>query len=223
MRLSCFEYGIDIFFDENYVNVLVLENPRVYTDVINKLLLQVGGEEQGWQFSGEDKELSMGKLISVVHSPFLIELNSKKNLSYLYKELRMVSDEYCGYRIGTVNASIVDYLDVLSKKIAYPVDFNIDLDVSDLFKIYNVHFDFQDDDLLERVLNYIQLEKTLCSTKLIVFINFKSFFDVDQIQEIYKTAFYNKISILLIEPDKKDCIDAERYCIIDRDKCLIEF
>ncbi|MBR2403535.1 MAG: type II-A CRISPR-associated protein Csn2 [Lachnospiraceae bacterium] len=51
--------------------------------------------------------------------------------------------------------------------------------------MYNVHFDFQEIDLLEKVLNYMQLEKTLCGTKLIVFINFKSFFDKEQIREIY--------------------------------------
>jgi len=222
MRLSCFEYGIDIFFDENCVNVLVLENPKVYTEVLNKLLLQISGEEQGWQFSYENRDMSMGKNISVIHSPFLLELNSKKNLTFLYKELRIVSDDCFGDKMGAVNSVIVDYLDILSNRISYPIDFNIDLDVSELFKMYNVHFDFQEIDLLEKVLNYMQLEKTLCGTKLIVFINFKSFFDKEQIREIYKSSFYNKLSILMIESDKKDCIDVERYCIIDKDKCLIQ-
>lgn len=223
MRLSYFDYGIDFLFEENQVNVLVVENQEVYSKLIETIVQQSAGEEDIWQFSENNKELQMNKYVSLVHSPFLLDFNSKKSLNFLYKEMQAITDEFCGDRIGMINSAIVDYLDVIVQKLPYPVKFNLDLSMVDIFKLYDVEFDFQDSSLIEKVLNYIQLEKVLFGTKLIIFINLKSYFCKNEIYEIYKTAFYNKIQLLLIESVKGDCLNEEKYCIIDKDECLIEF
>lgn len=221
MRLSCFEYGIDLLFQENQVNVLVLENQQVYSRVLGTILQQIAGEESVWQLSDCDKELQINKCVTLVHSPFLLDVNSKKYLTFLYKEMQIVVDEFCEESVGEINATIVNCLDAIAKKISYPVNFNLDLSMTDVFKLYDVHFDFQESTLMEKILNYIQLEKVLVGTKLIIFVNLKDYFDEAQMQEIYKTAFYNKMPLLLIEAVKRDCLSEEKYCIIDKDKCVI--
>lgn len=223
MRLSCFDYDVDFVFEENQVQVLVVENQQVYSKLIGTIVQQISGEESIWQFSDGDKELQMSKSVSLVHSPFLLEFNSKKSLNYLYKEMQTVANDFCSDSAGEINSSIVDYLDVITQKLPYPVEFNLDLNVIDIFKLYDVHFDFQNSSLIEKVLNYIQLEKVLFGTKLIIFINMKDYFDNNEMQEIYKTAFYYKTPILLIESSQRDCLEEEKYCIIDKEKCLIEF
>lgn len=223
MRLSCFDYGVDFVFEENQVQVLVVENQQVYSRLIGTIVQQISGEESIWQFSDGDKELQISKSVSLVHSPFLLELNSNKSLNYLYKEMQTVANDFCSDSTGEINSSIVDYLDVIIQKLPYPVEFNLDLNVIDIFKLYDVHFDFQNSSLIEKVLNYIQLEKVLFGTKLIIFINMKDYFDNNEMQEIYKTAFYYKTPILLIESSQRDCLEEEKYCIIDKEKCLIEF
>lgn len=223
MRLSYFSYGIDIFIEENVVNVLVVENQNVYRELINDLILQSAGNEGVWQLSDGDKDLIIAKSISLVHTPFMLELNSKKNLSYLYKELKFISDEYAYEEMSEINTSIVAFLDKIAQKLPYQLDYNFDLELPQLFKQYDVHIDMDGTSLLEKVLNYIQLEKTLCNTKLLVFMNLRSYFNDEEIVEIYKMASYNKISLFLIEIQKRDSISGEKYCIIDKDKCIITY
>lgn len=221
MRLSYFNCGIDIIFEENIVDVLVVENQQVYTELIDMLIGQLAGNEGKWQLSDSDKDLAVGKGISLVYTPFMLDLNSKKNLNYLYKELQTISEEYAYEDLSEINSDIVTYLDKISQKLPYQVDYNLEMEPTQLFKQYDVHLDLDGTTLLEKVLNYIQLEKLLCNTKLIIFMNLRSYFSDDQIIEVYKTANYNKIYILLIETQKRCCIKGERYCIIDSDKCLI--
>lgn len=221
MRLSYFKYGIDLFLEENQVNVMVLEHPHVYAEMMSELLKQCAGEEGAWQLSEGDKDLVFSKCISIVHTPFQLELNSKKNLNYLYKEMQIISDEYAYENISEINSNIVAYLDVISQKLPYQIDYNLELEPAQLYKQYEVRLDLEGTSLLEKVLNYIQLEKLLCNTKLIVFTNLKNYFDKEQLEEIYKTATYNKIFILLVETQKRFYITGEKYCIIDNDKCLI--
>lgn len=221
MRLSYFKYGIDLFLEENQVDVMVLEHPHVYTEMMSELLKQCAGEEGAWQLSEGDKDLVFSKCISIAHTPFQLELNSKKNLNYLYKEMQIISDEYAYENISEINSNIVAYLDVISQKLPYQIDYNLELEPTQLYKQYEVRLDLAGTSLLEKVLNYIQLEKLLCNTKLIVFTNLKNYFDKEQLEEIYKTAAYNKIFILLIETQKKYYIAGEKYCIIDNDRCLI--
>ena len=222
MRLSYFSYGIDILMEENMVNVLVVENQQVYTELIDALIIQSAGSEGNWQLSDGDKDLTIGKSISLVHTPFMLELNSKKNLNYLYKELQTISEEYAYENLSVINSYIVTYLDKISQKIPYQIDYNLELEPTQLFKQYDVHLDLDGVTLFEKVLNYIQLEKILCNTKLIIFFNLRAFFSDEQIEEVYKTANYNKMYIFLLETQKRNSIDGEKYCIIDSDKGLIK-
>ena len=76
MRLSCFDMGIDIFFEENKVNVLVIENPIVYTKFLENLMSQT---ENGFILLSEgEKRLQIHKCTSIIHSPLCIDLNNKK-------------------------------------------------------------------------------------------------------------------------------------------------
>lgn len=221
MRLSYFKYGIDILLEENQVGVMVLEQPQVYTELLSELLKQSEGEEGLWQLSEGNKDLALNKSVVIVHTPLQLDLNSKKNLNYLYKEMQMISDEYAYENVSELNSGIVAYLDMISQKLPYQIDYKLELDATQLYKQYEVRLDLDGTSLLEKVINYIQLEKLLCNTKLIVFVNLKAYFDKEQLEEIYKTAIYNKISLFLIETQERDCITGEKYCIIDNDKCLI--
>lgn len=221
MRLSYFKYGIDILLEENQVGVMVLEQPQVYTELLSELLKQSEGEEGLWQLSEGNKDLVFNKSVVIVHTPLQLDLNSKKNLNYLYKEMQMISNECAYENVSELNSSIVAYLDMISQKLPYQIDYKLELEPTQLYKQYEVSLDMDGTSLLEKVINYIQLEKLLCNTKLIVFVNLKAYFDKEELKEIYKTAIYNKIFLLLIETQERGCISGEEYCIIDSDKCLI--
>ncbi|MBR4026754.1 MAG: type II-A CRISPR-associated protein Csn2 [Lachnospiraceae bacterium] len=188
--------GIDIFFEENKVNVLVIENPIIYTKFLENLMSQI---ENGFILLSEgEKRLQIHKCTSIIHSPLCIDLNNKKILSYLYKEMKELSSENF-FEKENVNSTIISYLEELIIKVPYPVTLDLNLDEMSLYKLYNVRIEIEELTLMEKIIYYIQLEKMLCKTQLLVFVNLKAFFSSEQLQEIYKMAFYNKISILLLE------------------------
>lgn len=221
MRLSCFEFGMDIHFEENKVNVLIIENQQLFTQFLEIVMKKQ--EDDFILFSEKGKRLSIDKYIEIVHSPLLIDLNSKRILGHLYKELKAISEECFFMEKERINSAIISYMDKLSLKVPYPILFNLGLDVTDLYKIYDIRMDFENLELTEKIIYYIQLEKMLCNTKVLVFVNLKAFLTIEQLQEVYKAAFYNKVQILLLEFVERAILSQEKYCIIDKDKCVIEF
>lgn len=121
-----------------------------------------------------------------------------------------------------INTAMISYLDNLVLKVPYPVKFNLELDMVSLLKQYEVQLDIEHLSIFEKLLTYIQLEKMLCGTKIIVFVNIKAYLNEKQLEELYQTAFYNKIYLLLLETTQKEMILSEKYIIIDKDKCVIE-
>lgn len=61
----------------------------------------------------------------------------------------------------------------------------------------------------------------ICKTKVVVLVNAKSYFSIEELNELYKIAFYSKMHLILIENRKYNCLPEEKYCIIDTDKCII--
>ena len=116
MRLSYFDIGLDIHFKENQVIILVIENQQIYTSFLKNLIEKnVVGEEK-ILLSEIDKKLTISKVVSVVHSPLLLDLNNRKILSSLYQELKELSDEYFFVEKEEINAAIISYLDNLILK-----------------------------------------------------------------------------------------------------------
>lgn len=221
MILQWLNMGIDFEFQENKINVLILENQEVYTDFMSKMVLSQENIEDNFVLYDNVKKLNMSRNVEVIFSPLLLDLNDKRILAYLYDEMKELSDEYYYETKEQINASIVSCLDELTQKMPYPVKFRLELDERQLFKQYDVRIEYDESCLLEKVMNYIQIQSSLCGVKILIFVNAKAYFTKEQLQEIYKCAFYNKIHIIMVENFKSYVLQDEKYYIIDSDKCLI--
>ncbi len=221
MILQWLDMGIDIEFQENKINMLVLENQEVYADFMSKLILSLDKGDGSFVLYDNEKKLNLSKNVEVIFSPLLIDLNNKRILTYLYDEMKELSDE-CAYETKEqINVEIVSYLDELSQKMPYPVKFRLDLDERQLFKQYDVRIEYEEGCLLEKIMNYIQIQSSLCGIKLLIFTNAKAYFTKEQLQDIYQCAFYNKVHIIIVENFKSYVLQDEKYYIVDSDKCLI--
>lgn len=213
--------GLDFELQENIISVLVLENQSIYTEFMRELLQTVDGGENAFVLYDNEKKMNVSKTVEVIFSPMLLDMNSKRIQQYLFSELKGLSDEIGYEKKERINTEVVDYLDLLSQKIPFPIRFKLELDEALLYKQYDVRIEYEEELLLEKVINYIQIQSVLCGTKVLIFINIKAYFTDEQLQEIYKSAFYNKIYLILLENNNRNCMYEEKYYIIDRDKCLI--
>lgn len=222
MRLSCFPVNIDLLLEENKAQVLILENQIIFSEFLERLNEQFSGRDRDILLSDDEKKLSISKVAEVVYTPILLDLNSKKIQTHLFKEMCEISTEYFSGEKEYINSAIIDILDKITEKMPYPVSFSLDSELTPIFKQYDVHLDFGGVSLIEKLLAYIQLEKQLCDTQLIIFVNLKAYIGKEELGELYKTAFYNKVQIILVESQESYCLHAENYYIIDKNKCVIQ-
>jgi len=223
MKLIHNEYSIALEFKENEVQVLTIEEPSVYAKLLEELCTQSAGGEGNWCCIENMKEIPIGKNAEIVLSPMALEMNGRKIIGKLQQELKSISDDDYYEEIQQINSAIVGYLDRLSMKVPYPLQYSIELDPLGIYKLYDVKIEAEAVMLAERISQYIQLVGKLCGVSLVIFVNLKSFLTDSELLELYKTSFYGKIKLLLIESMQRDVLKDEHHVLMDKQKCLIEF
>ena len=200
----------------------VVENQEYFSILLENLYRQSIGEGK-FIFSEGDKILSLEKQAEIIWNPFSIDMNNKKILGKLYHELQTISLEESYDAIGNLNAEIIRYLDAISEKVAYPIRFGMDLNLMDLYKLYGVQLETDGSSTLEKLMDYIKIMSSLCGIHMMIFINLKDYLPENQIKELYKTAFYYKMNLLLIEAHQRESLPNECTQLIDQEFCVIKY
>ena len=85
MRLIIKAYNIAIDMDENVVEVIVVENPRVFYEIISNTMRDFENDNKLLFIEDDGRALGNSKY-EIVPSPFSINLNNKKMLNAVYKD-----------------------------------------------------------------------------------------------------------------------------------------
>ena len=83
-------------------------------------------------------------------------------------------------------------------------------------KFYNL-----DQEIYEKLEEYIKILAQIVCPKLVIFLNLKAFLEKEEMENLMKICFYNKVTILLIESEERYSLDNEKMFIIDKDRCLV--
>ena len=139
----------------------------------------------------------------------------------MYQELKNQSNSILQEDTLKLNSYIVEYLDKLIMTVNYNLKFNFDMDLSGIMKLYGVEVDCNAESLLEQIVEYIKVTAQICGMNLFVFIDIKHYLTKCELKELYKTAFYEKVNLIIVEPVHTEKLDEEKSCIIDKDLCII--
>lgn len=222
MKLVCAKYGIQFDFKENQTAVLVIENPTCMSEVVLNLRLQCEGEEGIFLLTDDDKNRKIDRDMLMILDPFSINFHERKIVSKLYDEMASYGNDFAIEK-GMLNSQIVTLLDQVVLECPYSnLTYDMELDWSDLFRLYNLRFEFLSNNLLERIVEYIKIVTKLFSIRIICLVNIKTFLTLNEILELYRIAFYCKVHLFLIESAEREWIESEKTIIIDKDLCLIE-
>ncbi len=223
MKIVYGEREFILEFRENEVQVVTIENKEYFSEFLQNLYNQSQGMEGKIILSEGEKTLPLSKYAEIIWNPFSVDINNKKILGKLYHELKDISSEEQYREICELNSEIVRYLDELSLKVSYPIQFQLEMDVLDLYKMYGVQLEKEGQNIFEILLEYMKIVEFLCGIHLIIFVNVKNYLSEMQLQELYKTAFYYKINLLLIEAHQSKCLKSENNQLIDKDLCFINY
>lgn len=223
MKLVYTELEKQLVFEENKVNVLVVENKQLFRRMIYEFNKQVNGGEGGFTLSDNDKLLKLDKEAVIILNPFELDINSRKALTGLYNELGKLSMNEENYlKTCRLKGLVVEYTYDLVSQVDYALEFHDDFGLQNLFKALEVQFEVGDESFLERLVHFMDVCRKFQKLKVLAFVNLKTYLTGEELKQFYEEAFYRKLHLLLFENRLEEELMEEEISIVDDDLCLIK-
>lgn len=208
---------------ENSVNVLVIENQKIFSSLITELLEQKSGCDGEFVLSQELKELSIEKNVEIILEPFSLDLNNRRILNRLYAKLSEIAvneEFYLAY--NGISTRIFAFVEKLAQKAENRLTYGESIDAASLFKMVDLKLEIDHESLVEKIDDYMSVVQEFLGISAFIFVNLKKFLTAENLLELYQSSSYNKYRLLLFENsiDEK-ILPGEKTYIIDKDLCSI--
>ena len=216
MKLINEDLNNEIVFEENKVNLLVIENKKKFVEFIQEIIKQINGDEGKFSLFDINTELKIHDKIEIIKDIFDLDVNNKKVLHKIYHELEELSvDSEFLLETKTMESNLLKYIYCLIEKYDYPLEIAEGLDLKELFKLLSVKLSLCFSNKVEEILEYIDLVSNVLKKEIFIL-------EKDDIVALYRECFYKKIKLLFAESQKPDIInEEEKLFIIDNDLCEI--
>ena len=223
MKLVYTELEQQLVFQENKVNVLVIEQKELFRRMIQELDKQISGEEGGFVLSDNNKTMKIDKEICLILNPFALDINSRKALTGLYNELgKLGLNEENYLKTCSLKGQIAEYIYDLLNQVDYALKFQDDFNLQSMFKALEVEFEAGEENFLEGLVYFMDVCSKFQKIKILAFVNLKTYLTNDDLQKFYKEAFYRKMHLLLLENSIEQELAEEVVCIFDDDLCVVK-
>lgn len=222
MNLTIPDLMCNIDFEEDFFYEIVIENPIMFSKITGDFYAQVNSKEGNIILSEDNKEIAISKFCEMIWNPFAVDINNKKIMSILYQEMQDICNTLYMEQSNAINSSLVNFFDSVIEEMPYNLDYLYDIDWIGLFKLFKVGISEETESLVNRLIDYLKVVKKALGIILIVFIDIKSYLNSDELEELYKSASYEKISILNITSKEHYKSSKEKRFLIDKDLCFID-
>ena len=211
-----------LYFEENKVNVLAVENPAELRYVISELTCQTGGGEGNFVLGINNEIADLGRLGEIVANPFDLEFESRKLEGCINREAAEAAEDF-----EDEFRDLTTKLNVLASKVTVKMSTDVtytELDGPEkLLKLMGFHVDSDALDLPERMLEYMLLRRRFFGKELFVIYGLKALLTREESELFYRSAFYAKINLLMLESaHREDNLPCEKVTIVDKDLCIID-
>ena len=220
MKLAHIWLSEPIKFNENIVNVLVVESPHVYRSLINDLILQESGFAGDFVLSCKNETMEFYKKAAVISDVFRLDFDSRK----IYSKL---NNYICGIyemddNIRELFNDINDLGYKILEKLQFEADFNHFENVEDIIKVFDFKLTSNESSLAESLVEYVKIQKEFFGKELCIIVGLRSCLERDELEVFYKKLEYEKLNVLLLESHQtNEFLDCENVLIIDKDLCEI--
>ncbi len=205
----------ELMISEDTILSIEIENKKYFYRIVKNLYNIVNeGFAEEIHFSENNKELNFTNIL-VINDYFNIDLSSKKNITELYKKIISSMDEGNNQEIRGLYDKMYKTILKLLSNIDLPLVVSKSYDMESLLKLMKVSIQPKDE-LIDALFLLIDIEKTLNLNRKIFLINLKQYLSKEELNEFYKYAIYNNISIILIDNQSYGpTLDHEKKLIID--------
>ncbi|MBQ8429229.1 MAG: type II-A CRISPR-associated protein Csn2 [Clostridia bacterium] len=219
IQLAHVHLETQLIISDEYVSLLIIENPAEFYNMVSDLDGQFEGTEGKFVFSMDGQIIPAGKYGAMISNLFHFDLNDKKLLNLLYKRLEGVAFGDKITFFNTLTSKTVEFLEELSFAVPFALEYD-EPQPSDCLKAAGLKFAKVYDTLEEKIICYINACIELKKCEFFVFVNLKSVLSDEQLQQVYVHCRAEQVGLFLIEDNKRrTLLSCEKAVIITEDLC----
>ena len=225
MKMKFFYFENDLEISGERISVLEIEDKKLYnkfTSIIyNKINNDIKEEDEEIYLFDNSEEVGFHSTALYISDPMQIDFEDKVIMGAVGKEIKKYFNLNMEEQSECEKQNLKLFTSFQKSLVEFSLDFNystvwdiskylkmIGLKIED--KFYRTH--------LEKLYAIIDIVSELKLYKFIVFCNLKSYFEIEEIQKIYKYVMYKKIPIVLLESTISNIsIEDENKIIIDKE------
>lgn len=220
MKLMHPLFSRPIEFQENRVQVLTVEQPVLFRDMLSDLLKQSEGEEGAFVLSEEGECLDPAKYLYPIADCFHLDQIGRKMQVRLMHELLRTAQEKMPKETADLTGQIQQYFARLILLSEFPVEYEHGENLSALLKAMDIRVDLEDLSVPEALCEHISLYHQLMGRGCVVLVRVKDLMTPDELRRFYQMAGYQKWNLLLLEAHgQEERLPEEQHRLFDRDLC----
>lgn len=197
---------------DDYIEEISIEDSVNYRNIYFKLLDEIIYSENNNVIDIEKKGL-------IIRNPLDLNLNEKKLINALYKELNHSLNDENKLIFNEIESKLMGLVDYLSSDLDYSIDYNNEIDINKLFSSIDVRFnEIEFDNYLEMLVQFIKIYNSVLSIKCVVSFGLFSILSKNEIELLKKEIKSMDLTLLNFECKSKTDV---KSLIVDSDYCII--
>lgn len=225
-RLIYSEFDKPILLEEDKFTVLKIEDKDIYYKFLKDLYSQYNRGGECFNLSKNNKSLKLEKESLWINNLFDLEVNSRTRLRKLYAELEQnINRTELNEKVLNLWLKIEELINnyiIVEGNLESKDEF---IGIAPILELMGVQFyDDFDESLIDRLENFMILNRDYSSIKLFVLNNASSVLNIEEIQELQMFSKREDISILYLDSEFDFNMLGSDYrgLIVDEDLCYIE-
>ena len=220
MKLTFFKIETPIVFNEQYINVLEIQNQNLFADCVLHLR-QLNNDVENLQ-PIQYSEANDG----VLHNEDFILINDIFSLDYeksfSSKLLKLLTEKMNNQQSGLMMQDSFNNVKKIFEEqivdLGGNIEYNTLVSLGDIIKLLNPKCNYLDfSSYFNTCLNFLDTLELLSIKKLLIFVDLKNYLTEKQLVEFYKQSKHLDINVLLLESKKSKLIEYEYKNCIDED------
>lgn len=205
MKMRIFSFETEIIFSDDYVNVIQIENHKLFGRLISSIYKLSNGIEEGIDekvvLEENEKMLSFPKETMFIVDFMNFDFTQRKIQNALYHYIEQSYNlEY--EKLDEFQTTFYNLcLDVSDILVELPFEFECkqNIEILDYLKMVGLKIKQNSyQTILERLLLIIDVVQNFHLAKVLFFVNIKRFLEEEEVIELYKYSKYKKVETLLL-------------------------
>ncbi|MDR0341147.1 MAG: type II-A CRISPR-associated protein Csn2 [Mycoplasmataceae bacterium] len=183
---------------ENKLNFIQFDN----TNQMYEFGLDINkdkNEDEFYIVDDKNKQLKFGSCVGIITDVFTLDINDKKILTKLYKKIQVDFNEddnkiYDAERV--IREASLKLLEEINSKVSIPLTYDDDFELAEFFKLFNLKINFNDNNLIFNVTNYIEVMLEFYEYKIIIIPFISNILSSEDIKKLLEFATQHDLYIL---------------------------